>query len=230
MSLHQLELFPVQSAVPRCSLCRSRSFNFACVRCDTRRNNLRPLTPAERQVLQQQLAFFREQAALAEAEREAYLSRLRALARPVRLTLVGCGRKKRGVASQARELYTSTLFRTSLRYAEAFADEVFILSALHGLVAPGVVLKPYDFRLTELRQREREAWGFRIARGLADQLHALPVRVTFLAGGEYARWIAPRLPSSWEVEQPLEGLGLGPRLRWLKQAVAAGTRVPSLQK
>jgi hypothetical protein len=65
-----------------------------------------------------------------------------------RIGLVGCVKTKRSFASPGKDLYASPLFRGRRRYVEASCDRWFVLSALHGLVAPDEVLEPYDVTLS----------------------------------------------------------------------------------
>lgn len=65
--------------------------------------------------------------------------------------IVPCGDAKLSHAAPARDLYTGSQFRYVFPLAEAAAErtggEVFILSALHGLVEPDRVLEPYSKKM-----------------------------------------------------------------------------------
>lgn len=70
--------------------------------------------------------------------------------------LVPCGAAKQDAPTAARDLYTSSTFRMVLQAAEAAAAadreygddaQVFIVSALHGLVALDTVVAPYDVKM-----------------------------------------------------------------------------------
>lgn len=212
-----LELFDVAEAprMPPCSLCGSPGIRAGCFRCETRRSVFAPPTREEREAFKLQ----REQLAAELAERqrraEARIAALGALGRPVRIYVVGCGKKKLDRPAPARELYTGGLFRASLRCAEAAADELHILSALYGLVSPSTELQPYNFKLNALRLDERRAWGIRAAHALVARYADLPVELTILAGRAYAAALRAGIPSTWTVAEPLRGLGVGARLRAL---------------
>jgi hypothetical protein len=154
------------------------------------------------------------------------------MARPV--YLVGCGKSKLSRPAAARHLYTGTLFRRSLGYAEARAQEdggdVFILSARYGLLNPGQTVAPYDLALGSLPKRERAHWGERVVRQICDAyLIGRPselwrLRFCILAGAAYADAVVAALEVSTQpygalatppVEQPLRGMGIGQRLAWL---------------
>lgn len=213
--MSNLELWNELANIPPCSLCRAPAYRAGCLRCEARRHLFVPATEAQRAAHAAQARMFEEQRLRAAALEQERIGRLRALARPVRVGLISCGRAKRAHAAPARDLYVSSLFKLSLRAAKAWADEVFIVSALHGLVSLDRVLEPYEVALHSLRHRERGAWGARVASALQTHLHGLPVELRLYAGAEYARWIRVHLPRTWTVHEPLRGLPLGQRLRHL---------------
>lgn len=67
----------------------------------------------------------------------------------VPLIVIACGASKRTQPAPAADLYTGSLFRSSLAWARSVApdDRIRILSAKHGLVRLNQVLMPYDIRL-----------------------------------------------------------------------------------
>jgi hypothetical protein len=144
------------------------------------------------------------------------------------LCLVGCSKRKLCHPAPANDLYRSTLFRLSRQWAELHADAWAILSARYGVVDPDAVIEPYDttvadrtpFGMARLTPKEFgfwlyasvQAWRSRFA--TANQAPALVV----LAGRDYWRWLVEhRLP----LNTPLDGLGIGQRLHWLKEQIAA---------
>lgn len=119
------------------------------------------------------------------------------------VVLVGCGARKRDEPAAAAELYTGPYFTACKATAVAIADrrDVFILSALHGLLGLDDVTAPYDVTLgqpgavtvDELAAQAR-------VRGIAGR----PVMA--LCGKRYAT-LAGQV---WaEVATPLAGLGIG---------------------
>ena len=152
-----------------------------------------------------------------------------------RVALIGCGKAKLDHEAPARELYTSNLFRLSVAWAERHCDAWYVVSARYGLVEPDTVLRPYDYSLAEMRVSELEAWTSRVVSMLAH--HERAARVVLLAGGRY-RQLAGTMRWSMHpavnfhrgavaaVEEPLEGLGIGRRLHWLRLQLAT-TEVPA---
>jgi len=163
-----------------------------------------------------------EKAALAadRARRERRRAILASGRAPV-VALVGCGRRKAATPRPARHLYVGTLFRRSLAFAERVADEVFILSAHYGLVELDHELKPYDFAMHDRRKDEQEQWAHQVAVSLLRTCGRIPLRVIGLAGRAYLDPLArPMAELGWRIERPLDGLGVGARLAWLRSATA----------
>jgi hypothetical protein len=125
--------------------------------------------------------------------------------------LVSCSSKKLGRAAPARELYTSPMFRIALAYAERRCAAVYVLSALHGLVELDTVLEPYDLRINTLSADERTSWGAGVIVELESRHPAGSVEI--LAGRAYVDALAWR--TGWSATEPLRGMKIGERLRWL---------------
>src|SRR6185437_8123426 len=117
-----------------------------------------------------------------------------------------------------RELYTSALFRAAYAYAEMSCDAVLIVSALHGVVAPKAIIRPYERSLRKYDRRAREDWGVRTVGQLLPSF-VLPPQIVILAGQVYADALLHgahwhNLPRP---ELPLLGIrGCGPRVKWLR--------------
>jgi hypothetical protein len=147
---------------------------------------------------------------------------------PRELVLVGCGKAKRSVPSPASDLYTGTLFRAALAYAHARFGEIAIVSARYGLVVPWRTLEPYDFTITKLDALAQDAWAKDVVEHLSVLAgFSLPYRVTLLMGEAYAAPLRANLARDErciEVREPLRGLPLGARLRWLTKESEGATR------
>jgi|GEM_PF-1238524 len=145
-----------------------------------------------------------------------------------RIALVGCGKAKAPQATEARWLYTGPLFRAALNAAEAeFGDDVWILSAQHGLVDLDEVLEPYDVALDDCDATYLADWGHDVIRNLHDDDRNTPAHLTVYAGHAYAEALRPHLPAGWTLEEPMAGLGQGERLAWLKRRLAHVSRTAS---
>jgi hypothetical protein len=134
-----------------------------------------------------------------------------------RTIIIGCGKAKRYEESPARELYTGSLFVACRRYAEASGHPWAILSASHGIICPDQNVEPYDAKLA-LRGPALENWAMNAAASVRLRVNATTTEVVCLAGANYA------VPFAWALAyyritcvQPLVGMQIGMRLRWLKQ-------------
>lgn len=141
---------------------------------------------------------------------------------PLTVALVGCSKQKRASSAglPAQELYAGRLFRMAFEYAKNTADDVHILSALHGLVAPHQILVPYDLSIMELLLHEQDDWGIKIVDTLFFAYPLTPLRLIFYAGYQYIRPVlkaAQNQEAYWSWETPLEGLDLFARIRWFKE-------------
>jgi hypothetical protein len=142
------------------------------------------------------------------------------------VALVGCGKRKVITESglPAKDLYKGSLYRLSMRYALEVAEDVHILSALHGLVSPYQLLTPYDKCITQMSATQQYEWGERVIRELDDAYPNQPLHIQFFAGMHYIRPIVKYLPERlgfWTWENPLIGKDLFRRLSWLKENLIA---------
>lgn len=125
--------------------------------------------------------------------------------------LVACSSTKQPGLHRAANLYTSPLFRLSRTWVERNCpDGWYILSAKHHLLDPSDRISSYDKALRDLSPEERSLWASTVAQEL-DAL--MPCRFIVFAGELYRRALT-NLP----YEAPLQGLGIGRQLQWLKRA------------
>lgn len=138
---------------------------------------------------------------------------------PRTIALVACVSRKHSSPLPARELYTSDWFRKASAYAEQVADEWYILSAKHGLLAPGTTIEPYNETLNRMPAPDRRVWARRVLKSLERVLRPGD-RVVILAGQRYREHlVAPIQRMGCCVDVPMEGLGIGKQLRWLKDRI-----------
>lgn len=137
------------------------------------------------------------------------------------VALVGCGKRKAPTEAglPAHQLYIGNPFRMAYRYATDTADDVHILSALHGLVHPYQTLAPYDMVITQMTMTEQREWGQNVVRSLKGAYPLTAIHITFYAGGLYVQPIVEALQPElgyWTYEDPLHGMDLFERLRFFK--------------
>jgi len=132
------------------------------------------------------------------------------------IVLVACGSQKLDHAAPAQDLYTGDLFKKSRAWAERFGSAWFILSAKHGLVAPGQVLDPYNVTLNTMDPAALSAWD-RVVRAQFDEQFGgrSNMDVVVLAGLRYRRWCEGRPGFT----APMAGLGIGSQKGWLRRAL-----------
>jgi len=151
------------------------------------------------------------------------IDRLRRLIGKPQVGLVGCGKSKQTGTHKASELYTGRLFRGAFEVASAHCEEVYILSAKHGLLAPGDLVESYDYSLYDVSLAERDQWGSGIVSHLKTLFPVdLGLRFVFYAGQGYVRPVLDqaRVPQ-WEFFEAMRGLNLFQRMEWLRGSIDA---------
>ncbi len=136
--------------------------------------------------------------------------------------LIPCCGPKLKHASQARELYQSTIFKYTLEIVLDDAkddDRVFILSALYGLVELDEVINPYDYTLANSNTEYKKEWSNTVL----DQLEYLGLSLEkdefiVYAGKHYNKYLLPKLKN---YQLPLEGKTFGFIMKYLKEQVHA---------
>ncbi len=137
---------------------------------------------------------------------------------PRNVVLISCVSKKLSVPVAARDLYVSSLFRMGLRYAESRTpDAIYILSAKHGLVELDQQLSPYEESLIGRSDAEIAQWAQGVVQQLGRKANLADDHFLILAGERYRRHLIPHLR---HVEVPMEGLGIGKQISFLKQRLA----------
>jgi hypothetical protein len=123
--------------------------------------------------------------------------------------------------AEARDLYTSSLFRKGRAYADAAGCPWFILSAQHGLVSPTTVVAPYDLRLSATSSEYKHSWGRLVLSQLCDVTPSLQGKIIEIhAGAVYVGALREGLARAGAlVVEPLAGPSMGQRLAWYLGAV-----------
>lgn len=130
-----------------------------------------------------------------------------------RILLIGCGETKQPGPVAASQLYTGSLTRARIEYAEREAKpgraNWYILSARHGLVRPDRQLVAYNATISDLCEPERSSWALGVARQLLEELpdatRLCEVHCELHAGADYAEQLfdvllAAGLSPSWPVK------------------------------
>lgn len=137
--------------------------------------------------------------------------------------LISCVKSKQTAlpSCPAEEMYTSPLYRASLSHAlswvEIKTEQVFILSALYGLLSLDESISYYEKTLGNISATERAKWGRKVSVQLAERFDIDNTCFIFLAGEKY---VAPLRKHLGHYSEPLKGIsGIGPRIRWLNENV-----------
>ena len=136
------------------------------------------------------------------------------------IILISCVSKKLNYGAKAKDLYISPLFKYSLAYARKLnPNMIYILSAKHGLVDLNEYIEPYNETLNEKRTHEVKEWAKKVVNQMNKKHDLDKDKFIFLAGNKYRKYILPHLKN---YEIPLDGLGIGKQLAFLKNEINKG--------
>ena len=130
-----------------------------------------------------------------------------------RIVLISCGSQKLPHRAKARDMYTSTLFKRSMQYAEKLQpDDIFILSAKHGLLPLHQEIEPYEKTLNDMSPTEIRKWAEQVLEQLTAVSSLEHAAFIFLAGEKYRKYLLPRIKKA---DVPLRGLRIGQQIQAL---------------
>lgn len=133
----------------------------------------------------------------------------------MKIALIACVSEKKPYACPAKELYCSPWFKGAYAYAKSQnVDNIFILSAEHGLVMEDEVLVPYENTLNDKKDAERKQWADRVFAQLCEKTDVENDEYLVLAGNNYRKYLVTRL-NHYEV--PLCGLRFREQLSFFKK-------------
>lgn len=127
---------------------------------------------------------------------------------------ISCVKKKKPYTTTAENLYDSDFFRSQLSYAKSLNPiKIYILSAKYGVLELNDIVSPYEKTLKTMKVQECYEWGAKVTRQLIDKNFDFDSKVVFLCGAKYRK---PIIHLFTNYETPLEGMGIGKQLQWLK--------------
>jgi hypothetical protein len=136
--------------------------------------------------------------------------------------------KKLPYKTKAKDLYVSTLFKYNLEYARSLnPDKIFILSAKYGLVNLEREIEPYDKTLKNMPSKEIKKWADYVIDQIKKEADLKEDEFIFLAGERYRKHLLPYI-SNYQI--PLEGLGIGEQLQYLKKRVSKSEKCKRLHQ
>lgn len=134
------------------------------------------------------------------------------------IVLISCVSQKLPHKAKARDLYVSTLFKLNLKYANSLRpNEIYVLSAKHGLLELDREIEPYEQTLNNLRASEIKEWANNVLQQLRSIASLEEAEFIFLAGDKYRKYLLPHIKNS---VVPLQGLRIGEQLQRLKELAA----------
>ena len=119
------------------------------------------------------------------------------------VALLSCTKSKKAYRCKAEQMYAeSPRFRLAYTYASLVADEIYILSAKHGLLPADQQIDPYDESLNEKSPGERLKWKDKVLNALDSVSDADNDDYIIIAGQNYYEHLLPRIKRFW---LPLRG-------------------------
>jgi hypothetical protein len=135
-----------------------------------------------------------------------------------KIVLISCVSKKLPHRAKAKDLYVSPLFKYCLGYAQSLnPNDIYILSAKHGLLDLEQVIGPYEQTLNTMRSKEVKEWASKVLNQLNEVADLKRDEFIFLAGQKYRRYLVPHI-ANYKI--PLEKLSIGKQLKYLKQKLS----------
>lgn len=135
-----------------------------------------------------------------------------------RIALISCTSSKKDYVCQAKELYSeSATFRLEYELANILAEEIYILSAKHGLVEKDTVLVPYDYTLMHKTKDIKIQWSNNVLNQMRETFSLEEDEFIILAGNDYCEYLLPSIKNYW---LPLKGKRQGERQPMLRQLLA----------
>src|SRR3989344_1861149 len=131
-----------------------------------------------------------------------------------KIVLISCANKKLLHKARAKDIYISSLFKMNLSFAKSFnPDKIFILSAKYGLLNLDKEIETYDKTLNAMNSVEKKMWAANVLEELRKVADLNNDEFIFLAGENYRKYLINSLK---DYKIPLEGLGIGKQLQYLK--------------
>lgn len=107
----------------------------------------------------------------------------------------------------------------NLAYARLLKPEkIYILSAKYGLVGLEDEISPYDQTLNTMKSGEVKDWAIDVIEHMQGEVSFQNDEIIFLAGERYRKFLMPLCRNA---KVPLQGLGIGRQLQFLKRKLEA---------
>jgi cytoplasmic iron level regulating protein YaaA (DUF328/UPF0246 family) len=111
-----------------------------------------------------------------------------------RIALIACVKEKKSKRCRAKDMYVSSAFQSWMNYAKSWgANQIYILSGKHGLLALNEFIDPYDFNLNNSKPEERKQWAKQVISELTDRTELSEDTFLVLTNSNYAEYLTPHL-------------------------------------
>lgn len=145
-----------------------------------------------------------------------------------KVVLISCVSTKLPRKAKAKDLYISPLFKMNFAYAQSLQpDAIYILSAKYGLVHPDQEIDTYNETLNTMKSIQVKDWALDVIDQAHGKIDFRNDEIIFLAGDKYRKFLQPL---SRNARVPMEGLGIGKQLAWLKSKIKAIERKQSYEQ
>jgi len=137
-----------------------------------------------------------------------------------KIALISCVSKKLKGIHPAYKLYSpSTLFKAHWNYALQTLkldpkSDIFIISALHGLVHPFEKISKYNVTLKTMSKEEKKQWAEKVVLQLKSGFDLNETEFLILAGKDYYEELIKLLPHYKLI--PDEPMPIGKRVQWFQ--------------
>lgn len=139
------------------------------------------------------------------------------------IVLISCVAKKMDGEHEAYKLYSpSTLFKAHWNYSLGCLkkdpkSEIFIISALHGVISPFKKIKKYDVTLKTMNKIKRKEWADKVILQLNNKFDLNKTEFIILAGKDYYENLIKLLPKYKLI--PETPLPIGKRVQWFNKEI-----------
>lgn len=138
-----------------------------------------------------------------------------------KICLISCVKSKHDGPCEAGKLYCGQLYTGHLKYAKKLGyseDEIYILSAKHGLLKFSDIIEKYEMTLNNMKKPDRNKWAKKTLMEIKKEFDINNTEFTILAGKNYYENLEPFLPNV-VLPNELKGLPIGKRVQMLNRLV-----------
>ena len=148
----------------------------------------------------------------------------------ITIALISCVSQKASLPCKCKDMYVSPLFKKTWDYTIQFEkpQEIYILSALHGLIKWDTVCEPYDKTLLDMTKEESLEWAAKVKEQITETFlkdkKLEDYEFVIFAGSKYYENLLDFFPEG-SYRLPLGTLPIGKRLGALSSAIKFGKEI-----